>query len=244
MKISIVMAYYNRLELLKNTLKSISTHNTPYEIVIVDDGSTIEPLSEDIIKSISCGLNIVFYRFDPSVKTWCNPCIAYNKGFSLASGDVVIIQNPECYHKDPVVDYCIGQNFDNNYYVFSCYSLPENAVLENHVLRQCGVAFEGDDGWYQHSAFRNYNFHFTSAISMKNLIGIKGFDENYANGNAYDDNELLYRISKVCNIINVDNVMTYHQYHYSSPKSYSNISNESKFKALQFESYTEFKSSL
>ena len=43
MKISIVTAYYNRRQLLINTLKSIGkTSHDDFEVIVVDDGSTEE----------------------------------------------------------------------------------------------------------------------------------------------------------------------------------------------------------
>lgn len=244
MIVSIAMTYYNRLELLKNTLKSISRFTQPYEIVIVDDASMKEPLTQELIDYISCGLNIKWFRFEPEEKTWVNPCIAFNKAFSLCTGDTVIIQNSECYHKNDIVGACKYLNFDDIYYVFSCYSLPKDADPVTHELKNRAVSFCGDDGWYQHTVYRNLGFHFTSAISKKNLLAIKGFDENYANGISYDDNEFLFRISKRLNIKGLNEVTSLHQFHYSSDQSNPNPSNVDKYNKLITGTYTDFKSSL
>ena len=49
MKISIVTAYYNRRQLLINTLKSISkTSHNDFEVIVVDDGSTEENKIDDL----------------------------------------------------------------------------------------------------------------------------------------------------------------------------------------------------
>lgn len=242
--ISIAMTYYNRFNLLANTLRSISKYTIPDEIIIVDDASTIEPLDQKSIDLISCGMNVKLFRFEPEEKTWRNPCIAFNKSFSLCSNDIIIIQNSECYHKNDIVGYCKTVDFEKNYYVFGCYSLPENAEPETHELKNKCVNFCGDDGWYQHSKFRNLGFHFTSAISKKNLLNISGFDENYGTGISYDDNEFLFRINKKYTIIQIDDYITYHQFHYSSDQSSPYASNIDKFNALKNGTYIDFKSSL
>lgn len=250
-KISIAMTYYDRLSLLKETLHSISLHTWPDEIIIVDDGSLREPLDEVIIKDISCDMNVIMHRIQPELKTWINSCIPFNKAFSLCTGDVIIIQNAECWHRDDIVDYCkntILMN-DNNYLVFGCYSLPKNANLSrDRILNDRSVTFDGDDAWYQHSIYRPVCYHFTTAISRNTLMKLRGFDENYADGTAYEDNEFLYRVKRITNVIQVDSHIVFHQNHYnahSKNTEYNAKTNLSKFQALsQYDNYTGFKSSL
>ncbi len=92
MKISIVTAYYNRRQLLINTLKSISkTSHDDFEVIVVDDGSTEENKIGDLPNEYPF-LKVI--RVEPEDKWYINPCVPFNRGFKEASGEIVILQNP------------------------------------------------------------------------------------------------------------------------------------------------------
>jgi glycosyltransferase involved in cell wall biosynthesis len=209
------MAYYNRLPLLIKTLESIQSHTIPYEIVIVDDASQV-PLAYDDLKDFT-NLNIKLINVKPDEKTWCNPCIPYNISFKEATGDIILIQNPECFHRTDIVGYCDDNIKENEYVSFSCYSLPSEAIPETHTLQNRVVVTDGDDGWYNHSQYRPVYFHFTAAIHKHKLDLVGGFDERFAHGIAYDDNALLYHILKNKISLRIcDEMISLHQYHYST----------------------------
>ena len=50
--------------------------------------------------------------------------------------------------------------------------------------------------WYNHIKRRPNAYHFLTAIQRTNLKALKGFDERYASGFCYDDNELITRIKR------------------------------------------------
>lgn len=77
---------------------------------------------------------------------------------------------------------------------------------------------DGYVGWYNHSVYNPCEFHFCSAVSMVNIIKLGGFDERFANGIGYEDNEFLDRVNRLGlhKIIN-DDVSVIHQWH---PKVY------------------------
>ena len=123
MKISIITAYYNRRQLLINTLKSIvNSKIQPFEFIVVDDGSDLEHKVNDLQENYSF-LKVI--EINKNEKTYVNPCIPYNKAIKAASGDIIIIQNPECFHVGDILS-CITENIkDDNYLVFGCYSLTK-----------------------------------------------------------------------------------------------------------------------
>lgn len=51
-----------------------------------------------------------------------NPCIPYNIGFELCKGDIIIIQNAECFHVGNILQYLIDNLNENDYITFSCFS--------------------------------------------------------------------------------------------------------------------------
>jgi glycosyltransferase involved in cell wall biosynthesis len=216
MKISVVMSYYNRKKLLIKTLNSIKkTQHNNFEVVIVDDGSVESERIEDIIDEFDF---IKLIRLNPKDKWYVNSCIPYNIGFRSCTGDAIIIQNPECYHTGDILSYVNNNLTDRNYLSFSCYSLnkdfTENFNLEEKInYHNKPAQFDGDLAWYNHSIYKPVGYHFTAAIHKKNLDLLNGFDERYANGLEYDDNEFVHRVKKICEFIIVDELTVLHQYH-------------------------------
>jgi glycosyltransferase involved in cell wall biosynthesis len=237
MKISIVTAYHNRKNLLINTLKSISkSKHNDFEVIVVDDASSEEHRVEDLLKEYSF---MKLIRLEPENKWYVNSCIPFNIGFKETSGDIVILQNPECFHTDDIISYTANNLNEDDYFAFGCYSLDENKTkiisdnTENYKdfnFNLRGAAFNGDDAWYNHSIYRNVGYHFTSAIYKKKLDELGGFDERYAKGIEYDDNEFLHRVKKICNVRIVDEPLVFHQYHGDSSKrpNFMELSNMNK----------------
>ena len=71
-------------------------------------------------------------------------------------------------------------------------------------------------GWYNHSRFRPVHFHFCSAMTRSNMAKLNGFDERYAHGIGYDDDELIARVRILgLKLTITDDVSVIHQYHKS-----------------------------
>jgi GT2 family glycosyltransferase len=72
----------------------------------------------------------------------------------------------------------------------------------------------GDNGWYNHSIYNPGRFHFCSAIMREDLYDLGGFDERYAHGLGFDDNEFLNRIlKKGMDVQMIDDPFVVHQHH-------------------------------
>ena len=103
MKISIVTSYFNRKKLLINTLKSIKqTEFKNFEFIIVDDASNNDNKIDDLVYDFPF---IKLIRIEPEDKWYINPCIPFNIGFKNITGDIVIIQNPECFHTSDIISF-------------------------------------------------------------------------------------------------------------------------------------------
>lgn len=91
MYFSIIIPVYNRPDEIKELLDSLcfSTYTKEYEIVIVEDGSTIS--SEDIVKNFKEKLNISYYFKENS-----GPGDSRNFGMNKAKGDYFIIFDSDC----------------------------------------------------------------------------------------------------------------------------------------------------
>lgn len=222
--ISIVMAYYNRLELLKHTLHSLRRSKIKdYEVVIVDDGSDENeyanlaiPLFPDI------KINVIY--LEKKNKWYLSPCVPFNIGFKAAKGNIIIIQNPECFHTGDILENA-SQIQNNEYRVYATYALPKNKTNDLHngkPIQMMNItpygAKENHDGWYTHSKIWNRMYHWCTAINKVDLEDLGGFDERYAQGIDYDDNELLARIQrKKLKILCIDNPFVFHQNHGVTP---------------------------
>jgi glycosyltransferase involved in cell wall biosynthesis len=217
--ISIVTAYYQRKDLLDKTLESIDRSRVQdYELIIVDDASP-DPLVCERAKVI---------RIEPKDKWYHNPCIPFNMGFREAKGDIVVIQNPECYHVGDVLAYVEDNIQPNDYISFECYAINKKETEEFHqgkfpVLNNWKFRRPENNGWYNHKTLVPVGYHFCSAIRRNYLNAIGGFDERYAHGVAFDDNAFIRTIKRwELNVRIVNPPYVIHQFHthfkYDDPK--------------------------
>lgn len=218
------MAYHNRKELLYRTLKSIT--NTKYknfEVIIIDDCSNFENQIWGFKDEFKF-LRVI--RLEPENKWYVNPCIPFNVGIKEASGEIIVLQNPECLHVHDIISYLAKTVNDSNYITISTYALNEKTTKELptkinnkfieyfNSLPQQPTGGSPIIGWYNHSKYRPVYYHFCSALKKKNMELLGGFDERYAHGISYDDNEFIVRIDRLgLNKIISDDVSVIHQWH-------------------------------
>lgn len=200
--ISIIIPYYNKMELLCYTIDSITKSDFyNYEIIIVNDCSNdyykLHELETqyDFIKIIDISPN--------DKKNRSNPCIPFNMGIAKSKGDIIILQSPESYHIN-ILQYVYNNLQIGQYMIFSSYNIPSEET--NKIFINCDdksiinldKITENDRNktryikWCQHPIYRNIQYHFCSAIHKKHLEIIGNFDEENANG--YD--ELVFKIEK------------------------------------------------
>ena len=194
------MTYWNRKKQLSNTLHSIRQYGHDVEIIVVDDASTD---GEDIHCFEDANTHVITLKD----KTWINPCIGFNSGFKYATGDIIIIQNAECLHVGDIVSHALSHVSEGIYLSYSALAINgqttkrindgENVVtvITPFMHNKMTDTWDGN-GWYNHPVYRNEAYHFCCAIMRSDLYDLGGFDERYADGLGFDDNELLTRIIK------------------------------------------------
>jgi GT2 family glycosyltransferase len=223
--ISIVMSYFNRLNQLRYTLKTISqSQEKDLEIIIVEDFCDPEERL-DFIQQEFPNLDITVIRMSDTriCKDYCNPCVPYNAAFRASRGDTIIIQNPECCHIGDVLQYTKNNLNDNCYLTFHCYAATKSETTVMQSGQPVPMFTDKKSRWYNHAVERPYAYHFTSAITRKNLMQLNGFDERFAQGQDMDDVEFIYRVKALgLELKFVEDPWVVHQYH---RKTYDNPHN-------------------
>ena len=240
-KVSIVMAYYNRREQLLFTLKTIedSKHKN-IEVIIVDDGSNDEHKLDDL--DYKYQLDIKLIRIEPENKKWINPCIPYNIGIKNATGDIIVLQNPEVCHIGDCIKFVVDNIDDGQYISFNCYGLPN--LMYNETIKKIyntssniiksvynninnygnqigGNTFFTNNvgGWLNHYMNHFVAYHYLSAMTRNTIEKIGGgFCELYKDGICYDDNDFIklliyHKIDFLATIFNNNKPFCVHQYH-------------------------------
>jgi GT2 family glycosyltransferase len=223
--ISIVMSYFNRLPQLRYTLKTISQSQIKdLEIVIAEDFCDPKEQLHTIQKEFP-HLNIQVIRMSDTrdAKDYCNPCVPYNTAFRACGGDMIIIQNPECCHMGDVLQYTKDNLTNENYLTFHCYAATKSETKVMQSGEPLPMFTDKKSRWYNHIVERPYAYHFTTAITRKNLVKLNGFDERFAQGHDMDDVDLIYRVKALgLELKFVEEPWVVHQYH---RKTYNNPHN-------------------
>lgn len=217
MKLSIVIQYYNRKQLLINTLNSITytkINLNDIEVIITDDASN-ELHSIDSIQALFPQLNITVYKFTAVEKWWHCPVIPINKGISIATGDIIMLLGAECMLVgDVIYDICTRIK-TNDYLVYSTLAISEYDTNKIQHLQYDEILQSPFNGfWYQHSHENNHKYNFCTAILRTEMMELGGFDERYGWGVDYGDVDFVLRLNrKGVNFITVDSPLVYHQHH-------------------------------
>lgn len=201
MKYSFLIPYHDRLPQFERTVDGFAqlyAKRSDYELVVILDKKSSHQLADL--------LNLLWeskipHRISPAFATTMNPAPHFNQAASAARGDFFLLTSPEVYHVVDILsdaDHLFEQN-SNAYLVCACESMT--AEGRHHM-------------WYQHSQLRNKRYHFCSILSRESWGKVGGFDEEYAAGIAYDDDDFLARVEKAqLEIVLRDDLLTRHQHH-------------------------------
>lgn len=244
--LSIVMACYNKRQILINTLSSINHfgRDYPIELIVVDDASTTDQQINDI-PFLFPDLNIKLLVIKRKNDCFRGPSIACNTALNYAQGNVLLLNNADCLHLGNIIEYVFNNFKLNTYLTFSAYrgwSLPEG-IFDNldwdndldSVLRLIG--HNDKDSWHFHSILspklKEYSFlPYSAAISRKNMETLSGYDERFSMGIGFEDSDLCVRILNLgLEVILVDNPFCVHQRH--PPTVYNDDKNPALFQLLQ-----------
>lgn len=176
--ISIVMPYYMRQHALDCGLASIRAlyHGLDYEIVICDDGSPVPVIAP--------GCRIVTL---PVKHHALNPCVPINRAVAAALGDIIVITNPEIEHRMPVLAAMLAVCGKPDYVMAACQDVSGKWLCASSVRG-------GQDG--RGPMPYGSGFHFCAMLTRGLFERAGGFDEAYRDGQAFDDNDWLFRLQQ------------------------------------------------
>jgi len=185
---------YNRASLFIATLDShldqVGRTVIPYEIVVVDDGSS-DGLLELVQDYRARSLPLRYFRIDtsrfvdyPIYKTSQganNPALAINVGIRRALGNWLVFSSPEV-------------TLSNNYDLEGFYTFTQQGHSESTALL-CDVWDEGFQSFICGGPDQR-PFHFLAIYNRDFVTSIGGMEEAYVSGWGYEDTEFLDRVRR------------------------------------------------
>jgi glycosyltransferase involved in cell wall biosynthesis len=228
-KASIIISSYNRLALLRRTLWAIATRppSVPFEVILVDDGSTEDIIGE--LKLYSAKFPWKFVPFDRAAfesftglkKLHNNPCVTNNVAFRHAEGDLIFQQGNEVVAYGDVYDRLIKDvpaECPHYWMVFSTtYDVPKEVL---NALDPYGSNLGANhvaycERWPLQS--QTYPSDVTNYISLAPRAlwdALNGYDERYYAGISAEDSDFVRRARTIPGFKTVvSDGISLHQYH-------------------------------
>lgn len=211
MNYSILMPYYDRIKQFESTLESYRHHyggRKDWELIVVQDpkerpDTTVKLLGKfyDLPAILMAGQG-----------NGNNPAVLYNQGAEWARGKVIVLTSPEIFHVSNVLSRLDEMSFQGSYFACSCAAAVDWSVEK----RNGGFPrlVWTPDKWYQHGKYRPAYYHFCTALLREDWKRVGGFDEEYAKGVGYDDNDFRNRVLRAgLRPLPLDDVLTIHLPH-------------------------------
>lgn len=167
---SIVIATYNKANLLDLSLKSIFSQKTSFnfEVIVVNDGSSDN--TEEICKKY----DVIYEYLDRPY--YCNPAMARNIGFKKSKGKVIIQQCEIIHETENTIDKLTSRVSSRTMHFATVF----NATINQNRFEKL-VCYSGNSN--------PRPFFFLGATLKEDLFAVGGYDEDfYLPG--YDDNWL------------------------------------------------------
>lgn len=198
--ISICLPYFMRQRVMDRSLKAYQKlyGDLDVEISICDDGSP-EILKDNVGTSL-----FVLVARTPTKDYALNPCVPINMAVNQSSGEHIVLTNPEVEHVKPIL------------------AQMREAIEHplDYVIAACRDGLTGR--WNAHSSSRSQHpkrapypagsdLHFCVMFTRELWEKACGFDSDYRMGQAYDDNDWLWRAERAgARFIMRDDLITRH----------------------------------
>ena len=185
--ISVCLAHWNRQRALDRMFACYSEQYDlhrypllPLEFSICDDGS-------DVIPEVPPGTSIVTLL--PKKPEPLNPCVPINMAIAKSTDDIIVLTSPEVEHREPVLLTMIDMMDEPvDYVTASCRDVDGEWLAGPETRHGKGGRSAVPPGG---------EFHFCAMFTRELWQEAGGFDEDYRNGQACDDNDWLWRAYEV-----------------------------------------------
>lgn len=152
----------------------------PLKFSICDDGSPTPAVVPD---------HVTLTRL-PAKKGPLNPCVPINQAVAASRGEIVVLTNVEIQHKEPILREMLsllGRKTERAYVMARCKDAKTGQWLAGPETDY------GSGGRSPTPAGGHY--HFLVMLWRKLWDQVAGFDEEYREGQACDDNDWLWRLA-------------------------------------------------
>jgi len=188
MKASIIIASFNRNDLLWWNIHSLKRHLPPdVEIIVLDDGYENDRRCVKIAEEFDC-----IYAHTGKAKGpkngWRIPGFAFNIGAKFATGDTLVLSCAEVYHPHNTLGLMLDVMEDDAVVIPRCIRDDKGAIitqLNAHVTPTAGVI--------QRLKALDATLPFFMAMKRQRFLDIGGYDEDFT-GVCWDDNDITDRL--------------------------------------------------
>jgi len=234
LKYSVLMPFYNRIKEFGMALSSYQYWYGDRKDVEIVIGLDIKDTNgSDLVRLLTDNTSINVKIIRTGALDCFVPGPAFNVLARVATGNMLVITNPETVHLDNILD-SIAANWPNPdspdhpfYLSFAC----EAGIVGDYEQKFPKCEYE-HYLWYQHSEHNNRMLHFCSAIAKDTYFRIGGFDEGYSLGIGYDDNDFIYKINSAgipCRAVDSARVL-----HIEHDRSYNNSPEKTEINKQRF----------
>lgn len=157
------------------------------EIIVVDDGSPTPAIIQEGRTPFPWPVKLIRL---PEKDHALNPCVPINEGVKVAEGQFIILTNPEVMHSLPIIRSMLaGLQIlgKTGYIAAACWSTEKNKWF-------CHSSTVGDPGQGRAPMPPGSGFHFCSMITKQFFDKVEGFSEEYREGQAFEDNDFLWKL--------------------------------------------------
>lgn len=192
--VSTCAPFWNRQPALDEMVATYRSLYPGVELSICDDGS---------IPPAKAPEGVILTRLAEKSRS-LNPCVPINRAVAASSGDVIVLTNPEVVHRESV----LGTMFEAletpwDYVTARCYDVVSRLWLAGpEVDYSTGGRLPVPPGAH---------FHFLAMLHRSLWDRAGGFDEDYREVQGCDDNDWLWRLSRVGARFRTAPVTVYHE---------------------------------
>jgi len=215
-KVSLILPSYLRPELLELGLRSIASRmiRFDFEVIVVNDG--LEDDTRLVCERFNYNRFNVKYIFTGQRNSkdnmiYRNPAKVLNIGIKASTGDILVLSCPEMYHVDSALTDVVLQVINNP----NAIGTPQIIHFDNDgqltdMFAMCNLEYTLD---YCQQCPHSSQMPFLMAVWKDKVMQIGGYDEDYNDGYAGEDNDLMDRLHAIgCRYSKVDTKVV-HLYH-------------------------------